>query len=69
MSAGAKSYLGDGVYAEVEGGMVKLTTSDGMTETNTIFLEVPVMEALQAWYARTVQEYSAKRDAHVVVEP
>lgn len=40
------------MYAEVESGMVKLTTSDGLRDTNTIFLEAEVMDALQAWYKR-----------------
>jgi hypothetical protein len=39
-------YLGDGVYADIENGMVKLTTENGYEATNTIFLELPVYEAL-----------------------
>ena len=36
-----KQYIGDGVYVEVENGMLKLTTDrDGRTET--IYLERPV---------------------------
>jgi hypothetical protein len=46
-----KTYLGDGVYGEWEDGtMVKLTTEDGISATNTIFLEPEVMEALIAWW-------------------
>jgi hypothetical protein len=49
-----KSYLGDGVYADIEHGMVKLTTEDGISTTNTIFLEPEVIEALQR-YLRSIQ--------------
>ncbi len=51
MSGGPKRYLGDGVYVEVEGDMVKLTTSDGIADTNTIFLEPEVLEAFGRWVA------------------
>jgi hypothetical protein len=42
-----KRYLGDAVYVEIERGMFKLTTSDGMEDTNTIYLEPDVFAALQ----------------------
>ena len=41
-----RSYLGDGVYADIERGMIKLTTEDGIRATNTIFLEIEVYDAL-----------------------
>ena len=41
-----KTYLGDGVYADVERGMLKLTTEDGVSVTNTIYLEPAVLGAL-----------------------
>jgi hypothetical protein len=44
-----KEYLGDGVYAEVESSMLKLTTEDGISATNTIYLEPEVIEALQRY--------------------
>ena len=46
-----KTYLGDGVYATTERGMIKLTTEDGApgVATNTIFLELEVYVALVAW--------------------
>jgi len=37
-------YLGDGVHVKEENGMVKLFTSDGLRETNTIYLEPDVVE-------------------------
>lgn len=45
----AKRYLGDAVYAEIEDGMVKLTTEDGIQATNTIYLEPEVFNALCAY--------------------
>ena len=45
-----QTYLGDAVYAEIAGDMVKLTTRDGGPEaTNTIFLEPYVFDALIQW--------------------
>lgn len=45
---GKKAYLGDGVYAEFEGpsAILKLTTSDGLRETNVIYLEPEVIRDL-----------------------
>lgn len=39
-----KRYLGDSVYAKVAGGMIELSTENGMTTdpSNTIFLEIGV---------------------------
>jgi hypothetical protein len=47
-----KEYLGDGVYADVERGMVKLTTEDGISVTNIIYLEPEVIEALERYLAQ-----------------
>ena len=49
-----KRYLGDGVYAEIVNGMVKLTTENGVATTNTIFLEGYVVDAL-AEYMRSLR--------------
>jgi len=45
-------YLGDGVYACIEDGMVKLTTEDGITTTNTIYLEPDILAAFMTWVSR-----------------
>lgn len=43
----AKTYLGDGVYADVDNaGQLVLTTEDGINTTNTIYLEPEVVFAL-----------------------
>jgi hypothetical protein len=47
-----KAYIGDGVYADVENGMIKLTTENGISATNTIFLELPVVHSLAAYLRR-----------------
>lgn len=45
-----KTYLGDGVYAELlPSGYVCLTTSDGSRTTNTIYLESEVLEAFSGF--------------------
>lgn len=44
-----KVYLGDSVYADVENGMLKLTTENGFGPSNTIYLELEVYEALVAY--------------------
>lgn len=54
-----KTYLGDSVYADIEWGMVKLTTENGFGPSNTIYLEPEVYEAL----ARFVQAARAKTAA------
>ncbi len=41
-----KTYLGDSVYAEFDGGMVCLTTNNGYGIINTIYLELEVYKAL-----------------------
>ena len=41
-----KDYLGDSVYAEIEADMIRLSTNDGIVESNTIYLEPDVLEAL-----------------------
>ena len=48
----SKDYLGDGVYAEVERGMIKLTTRDGIRTTNTIYIDQEVFEALEHFVKR-----------------
>lgn len=47
-----KDYLGDGVYVDVEKGMLKLTMENGIETTNTIFLEPEVYEALVRYVER-----------------
>lgn len=46
VSSTRKQYLGDGVYADVSGYRIVLTTEDGERITNTIYLELETLEAL-----------------------
>lgn len=42
-----KTYLGDGVYADLnDAGQIVLTTEDGISIQNEIFLEPEVVQAL-----------------------
>lgn len=52
MAESRKDYLGDGVYADVESGMLKLTTEDGISVTNTIYLEADVWQRLLLYVER-----------------
>ena len=61
MSTPTKTYLGDGVYAELEMGMIKITTDDGIEETNTIFLEPATLNALNQ-YAGRIRNLSQNAD-------
>jgi hypothetical protein len=47
-----KFYLGDGVYIEEQEFRFKLFTSDGLRETNHIFLEVETATALVEWLTK-----------------
>lgn len=49
-----KIYLGDGVYAayDEQTQQVVLTTEDGYSATNTIYLEHFVVEAFMAWVVK-----------------
>ena len=51
-----KEYLGDGVYVDIEDGMIKLTTENGIEVTNTIYLEPNVYSALQEYVKRCEQK-------------
>lgn len=44
-----KDYLGDGCYVDIENGMVKLTTSNGIHDTNTVFMEPEVLDSFERW--------------------
>ena len=48
-----KTYLGDGVYAVPERGMLKLTSEDGVETLDTIFLEPSMLIGLLQ-YARAL---------------
>jgi len=48
-------YLGDGAYAELDDtGGVRIFTSNGVTEENEIFLELPMVGILNRYIEREV---------------
>ena len=55
-----KTYLGDGVYADVENGMLKLTTENGIAVTNTIYLGPRELAAMHEFI--TVYGAQAERE-------
>lgn len=54
-----KTYLGDGVYVEFreDANDVKLTTSDGTRDTNTIYLGRDETVALVAWLGKLADAF------------
>lgn len=58
-----KRYLGDSVYAAIDGGMVQLTTENGAGPTNEIFLELEVFEALKRYVADALAFYEKKHES------
>lgn len=55
-----KSYLGDSVYVEIEHGMIKLTTENGVAATNTIYLELEVYEALKIYVEKIIAKNASE---------
>ena len=47
-----KEYLGDGVYVDFDGYHIVLTTEDGVSATNTIFMDGAVITQLEAYIAK-----------------
>lgn len=58
-----KQYLGDGVYADFDGWMIRLMTENDESVSNEIFLEPSVLSALIK-YAETVASKSADEKEH-----
>lgn len=57
-----KTYLGDGVYAEFNGFQIVLTTENGVSITNTIYLEQDVYESLVLFVGRLKEEAKRRRE-------
>jgi hypothetical protein len=47
-----KVFLGDGVYAQWNGESATLTTEDGISITNTIYLKIETIAALLDYFLR-----------------
>jgi len=52
-----KVYLGDSVYAEIIDGQIKLTTEDGEMQTNAIYLERVVYDALEQFASKNKESF------------
>lgn len=57
---GMKTYIGDGVYVDYDGYMLVLTTEDGVSVTNTIYLEPTVYRGLLNYVGKLEEEAEAK---------
>lgn len=44
-----KKYLGDGVYIDFDGYAVTLTTEDGISVQNTVYMEPTIVKNFQAY--------------------
>ena len=62
MSLIEKTYLGDGVYVEIERGMIKLTSENGYEVLNTIYLEPEVFNALTVYEQRVRMMFERKAE-------
>ena len=51
-----KEYLGDGVYADFDGYHIKLTASDGVYDTDKIYLDPTVIKKLIEYYEKHGRE-------------
>lgn len=47
-----KKYIGDGAYVEVRHDSLVLTTSNGLVDTNTIYVSIDDLPALEAYIAK-----------------
>lgn len=60
MDTNEKRYLGDGVYVSFDGYQLELITSDGISTTNTIYLEPRVYSNLLKYVAELKEELEEK---------
>lgn len=61
-------YLGDGLYASFDGFSIRLYTSDGIRDTNEVFLEPEVLVRFESFVA-SLRASAAKAVVEAVVEP
>jgi hypothetical protein len=57
-----KRYLGDSVYVELTNGMAKLTTENGYGPSNTIYMEIEVINALNQWIIDISRDAKAEEE-------
>ena len=49
---GKKEYLGDGLYVTFDGWGIWLTSEDGVSVLNKVYLEPPVLKSLEEYVGR-----------------
>jgi hypothetical protein len=54
-----KEYLGDSVYAEIDNGMIKIYLDNGHGPSDTIYLELEVIDALNRYVQRIKSIYAS----------
>ena len=54
--SGGKTYLGDGLYASFDGFHVVLTAENGISVSNTVYLDDHVLDALERFIANLKQK-------------
>lgn len=60
-----RRYLGDGLYGDFDGYQFVLAASNGIVDTNTVYLDPGVLENFQAyiqWVEQIKQDEIAKRN-------
>ncbi len=63
MKTGQKVYIGDGVYACFErSGQLKVTTSNGIKDTNVIFFDSEAWSALVRFVSESLSAGEADRE-------
>lgn len=55
-----KQYLGDGVYVKGDGFGLMLTTEDGISATNSIYLEPEVYNSLEAYVKANAAKHQSE---------
>jgi hypothetical protein len=56
-----RQYLGDGVYINYDGYHVILTTEDGISTTNTIYLDPEVVMSVSHYFKQLVEHFESLR--------
>ncbi len=56
MAKGDKAYIGDGAFVSFDGFCLRLTTEDGINETNVIVLEPEVWHNLERYVKELKEE-------------
>lgn len=56
-----KQYLGDGLYVHFDGYQIVLSASDGIKDTNVVYLDSNVLKAFLDYIERLKESYRDKK--------